>query len=334
MLWTVQLLEARRLNRAPSLWLLPLMVLWANLHGSWVFGLAFTGFFALEAFVGAKGRRIEVGAKWAAFIAAATVMALLTPNGFAGLIFPLKVMAMKNLPLVNAWRPADFSNPSTLEFALMFTLFICLYRGVRVPAVRLALLLLLLHMTLQHLRQQIVLAVIAPLLLAEPLGRAFEPERPLPMTIPTAPLRRAAAPLALTAVAFLGLAAARVASPIERTDRTFVPVTALAHVPKALLTQPVFNDYSFGGWLIFNGVKVFIDGRQDMYGDAFLMKYLYVSGGNAGPVNDAFRRYNIVWTILQPSSPLVAVLDARPGWRRLYTDKWAVVQVRSDALPR
>ena len=34
--------------------------------------------------------------------------------------------------------------------------------------------------------------------------------------------------------------------------------------------MPVLNNYDFGGYLIFFGVKVFVDGRTDMYGDAFL----------------------------------------------------------------
>src|SRR5262249_18356443 len=49
--WLSELLEARRQNRAPGWILLPLMVLWANLHGSFIFGLALIGPFALEALV-------------------------------------------------------------------------------------------------------------------------------------------------------------------------------------------------------------------------------------------------------------------------------------------
>ena len=33
-LWTVQLMKARERGRAPPLWLLPVMTVWANLHGS------------------------------------------------------------------------------------------------------------------------------------------------------------------------------------------------------------------------------------------------------------------------------------------------------------
>ncbi len=334
-LWTVELMKARRLGRTPALWLLPLMAVWANLHGSYIFGLAFTAFFALEAVCAAdaKGRRVRVALGWGAFGLAAAVLTLATPNGLAGATFPFEVLTMKDLPYINEWVAANFAKPSTLEFVLMFTLFICLYRGVKIPAVRLALLLVLLHMTLVHIRQEIILAVIAPLLLAEPLGRALGARQdPAPSASrPTSRQIFAFADLFLAG--FVGLAVVRLVMPVTRADQALTPVTALDHVPVALRAKPVFNDYSFGGWLIFNGVKPYIDGRADMYGDDFLKQYLYATGGAPGPIATAFNRYKIAWTILQPAAPLVAKLDVTPGWRRLYADKYAVVQVRNDAWP-
>jgi hypothetical protein len=40
------------------------------------------------------------------------------------------------------------------------------------------------------------------------------------------------------------------------------------------------------------------------------------------------RRYEIAWTIFAPNQRAVAQMDHEPGWRRLYTDAWAVVHVR------
>ncbi len=371
-LWMDQLLRARARGRAPPLWLLPVMTVWANLHGSFVFGLAFTGFFALEAFlaayVEAKARRpaafartggagwplarrigaglgrelgpflspgaVAVAWKWGAFLIAVTLMALITPNGVTGLTYPLYVMSMKNLRSISEWKAASFNPMSGLEMALLFTLFVCFYRGVRVGFVRLTLLLLLLYMTFSHMRQEIVLAAVGPLLLAEGLRYALEPgwpagERAIAWPAP----RGIAAPAAVAALLFGAMAAWRLAAPGARTDQVAVPVTALSHVPAALRAKPVFNDYSFGGWRVFKGVRPFMDGRSDMYGDDLLKLYLDVSNADPPAVAKAFRRYDIQWTILTPKSPLVKKLDATPGWRRLYADKWAVVQVRDDAWP-
>jgi len=381
-LWLTQLLHARRARRAPPLWLLPLIVVWANLHGSFIFGLAFTGPFALEAFLEARGRALAAlpapqaepagegaqkpavaerlraltgrlrdalarerqaflhggagltAVKWGAFLIAATACSLITPNGVDDLFYGVYVMSMPHLRSINEWKAISFQSVSPFEFALFFALFICLYRGVRVGAVRLGLLLLLLFMTLQHLRQEIILAVAAPLLLADPLRRALEPawsDGDAPTLWPR--WRDLAAPLAVVAILFAGMGAWRVATPEPRGDSDVVPFTALAHVPPALRARPVFNNYSFGGWLVFQGVRPFMDGRSDMYGDALLKLYLDCEAADPIAIRTAFQRYNVQWTILAPSSALVKWLDAAPGWRRLYADKWAVVHVRDDAWP-
>jgi len=241
------------------------------------------------------------------------------------------------MPVDNAigeWQALNAQAPTPLEFAVMFTLFVCLYRGVVVGWLRLALLLGLLHLALAHLRHEIVLGVAAPLLLAEPLGRVMEPER-VKARAPAAPVAWAeiAAPALVAAALVLGAFAARLAAPLQRVDSDYVPVTALAHVPPRIAALPVFNDYSFGGWLVFKGVRPFIDGRADMYGNAFLRTYLDTERLRPPALADqTLRRYGVAWTILMPSSPLAARLDRTPGWRRLYADKWAVVQVRDDIV--
>src|SRR5450432_4496282 len=47
--WVSGLVSASDRRQAPSFWLLPLLALWANLHGSFVFGLALLAPFAFDA---------------------------------------------------------------------------------------------------------------------------------------------------------------------------------------------------------------------------------------------------------------------------------------------
>ena len=114
----------------------------------------------------------------APFGVASLAASLVTPFGLSGLIFPFKLLGLSSLAGVTEWRPADFSRIGPLEITLIATLFVLLSRGVRIAPLRLALLLLLLHMCLQHSRHQILLAVIGPMLIAQPLGRALEALRP------------------------------------------------------------------------------------------------------------------------------------------------------------
>lgn len=323
MAWAIGLLSAREKDRAPPLAMAGLMILWANLHGSYVFGFVLLAAFALEALVeAAPGARWKVVRQWGLFGVLALAASLVTPHGVSGLLFPFKLMTMTILDGVSEWRAVDFSEPGPFEAALVATLFVCLSRGVRVAPVRLALLLFLLHMALQHVRHLIVLAAVAPLILAAPLAVALGQPRPLA-------LRWCAAAIAFAAIA-LPLAALRLALPVQRTDNPTTPMTALANLPTGLSTKPVLNDYGFGGYLIFTGVKPFIDGRADMYGDDFVKRYFKIASPDAAALDRAIEEYRIVWTLLPPKHPLVPLMDGRPSWRRLYTDAFAVVHVREE----
>jgi hypothetical protein len=218
---------------------------------------------------------------------------------------------------------------SPLEIALLAGTFAAFWLGMRMSAVRALILIGLVHMSLQHVRQEAMLGALAPLILAEPLGRALGRSAGAQPIRWRMPLPQAALGGALIAAVLVG----RVSLQVQRVDGPTAPVTALVHVPPQLRAQPVLNDYDFGGYLIFAGIRPYIDGRADMYGDDFVNEYLAIAGGAEPDVDDTFKHYNITWTILGPKEPLVAVLDHRPGWRRLYADDFAVVQVRDDALP-
>ena len=326
-LWTVALLDARRRGRAPSLWLLPLMALWANLHSSFIVGLGLVAAFGLEAALDWKAWRWRVVLGWAAFGLGSVFAALLTPHGLEGLAFPLRVMTMKTLPTIAEWGEPDFLKLEPLEVAFLAGLFALLWRGVRLGAVRAGIVLLLAHMAFQHVRQEVLLGVIAPLVTAEPLGRALGPPPPAPAwRIFSAQLwPRTALALALLAAVVVG----RLAAPTGRTDGPTAPVTALAHVPAPLRREPVLNDYNFGGYLIFEGVRPYIDGRADMYGDAFVAENDLLERGDASALDHAAKTYKVRWAIFRPDRPLVGVLDHTDGWRRIYTGRFAVVFARA-----
>ncbi len=323
-LWADALIAARSQGRAPSLWLLPVMALWANLHGGYFFGLALIGPFALEALLAAPGsplERLKAVRGWIVFGLASLAAALLTPHGVDGLIFPFKLLSLTALSGVQEWRASDFTHLEPLEIAMLTALAVSLGRGVRIAPVRLGVLLLLLHMALQHTRHQLLLGVVGSLILAEPLAQALGQQAGDRKTAP-----RWALP-AFAAVAVL-LLSIRLALPIVRTDAAAAPMTALAAVPVNIRARPVFNEYGIGGYLIWSGVPVFVDGRTDFYGDRFMADYYAATAPNKTAFDGLMNRWNFGWTVLSPGNPLVAVLDQRPGWRRIYTDRYAVIHAR------
>ena len=325
--WCAGLMGARDAGRAPSPLLAPLMALWANLHGGFVFGLALAAALALEAVMEAAGEaRRQAIKSWGLFGALALGAALLTPQGVEGLLFPLRLLALKSLDQITEWQPATFAKIEPLETAMLGLLFLALWRPIRLPLIRLLLLLGLVHLSLHHARHQMLLAVLAPMLLARPLAAALD--------APALPAKRIfganSAGLAAVALA-LALTGMRIALPAKRVDAPGAPISALAATPAALRAQPVLNEYGFGGYLIWAGVRPFIDGRADMYGDAFMERYGRIVAPDLAALDEELARDHIAWTIFSPGTRIVGALDAKPGWRRLYADAFAVIHVRDDA---
>ncbi len=320
--WLIVLLHARERDSPPPLGFALVMLVWANAHGSFVFGLALVGVFALEALITAAPsdrRRVILG--WGAFGAVCAIAATATPAGFDGLIFPFYVDRLKLLAHLNEWRPADFATFSGFEAILLATLAVLLLRPVRIPPVRLMLLLGVLHLALQHTRQEIVLVVVGILILAKPLGKAWTTKTPSPTT-PRHESRSIGIVVLLLAI---GLAGYRIAVPVTRADSAGIPATALRDLPSPLRHQRVFNEYSFGGSLILAGIRPYIDGRSDMYGDPFTLDYFRIAAGDVARWHAADARWHFGWTILPPRSPLIAVLDRDPAWHRVYVDATAVI---------
>jgi hypothetical protein len=323
-LWAEQLFAARERERAPPVAAAALMMLWANLHGGFAFGLALIGPFALEAlWLAPAGRRAAVLGDWTVLALASLCAALITPFGIEGLLFPLRLMNLTYLAEIKEWQPENFAHPGALELALLALLALALTKPLRLAPMRLLLLLGLVHMSLQHMRHETLLAVLAPMLLARSIGEALGAKAPTP------PIGRGVAFGALALA--LAVTGARLAAPIVRGDSATAPMSALAAVPAGLRENPVLNNYAFGGYLIYAHLSPFIDGRADMFGDAFLSRYARIVAGEPEALEEALKRYDIAWTIFAPGQRAVASMDHEPGWRRLYADAYAVVHVRDEA---
>ena len=314
--WVAGLFMARAVDRAPPWRLLPVMSLWANLHGGFMIGLLLVLPLGLEAVL----QRRSAWRGWTLFLLGAIVAATVTPQGTDGLLFPFRLAGTEGLSRIGEWQPTDFSTLQPLELTLGVGLFFALSRGVRLPVLRLLMLLGLLHAALQHTRHQMLVAIIVPLLLAAPLSGLFAAKLPH---------RKAKVWQLFGALLMLALMSLRLQLPVAPAESATAPIAAVAHVPAALRSQPMFNEYGFGGYLTHAGLRPFIDGRLEVFGADFLQQYLRVTHPDKATLDAVFQQYGVTWTILSPGDPAVALLDVLPGWCRVYADKFAVIQSRA-----
>jgi hypothetical protein len=326
MAWVGGLVQAADRRGAPSFRLLPLMALWANLHGGFVLGLALVVPIAADALWNADARtRKSLALRWAGFAVAALAASCVTPYGWNSLLASRKILALgEALPLIMEWRPADFSSVGPLEVCLLLGFGLALYRGVSLPPLRIVLLLGMLHMGLSQVRSLETFALLVPLFLACPLARQIGGAEDNAKS-PGAPRGRLFAGVAIALLA--GTVAYASVVRFEPHTRGS-PVTAVAELKKLNFSR-VFNDYDFGGYLIANGVAPFIDGRTELYGEKFFVDHNAASG-LMKPEN-LFRlldEYSIEATLMRTQSAATTLLDHMDGWQKVYADEIATIHVR------
>jgi hypothetical protein len=259
---------------------------------------------------------------------AAFAVALLNPAGLAGVMFPLHLLGMTSLAGITEWKPAAFDRLQPLEITILGGLALGFSGKVTLPPVRMVMLLILVHAALSHGRHQQLLGIVGALILAEPLGRCLASRGAAP-----AGVARRTLVVGSVLLAF-GALAARMAVPLPPDRTGGALATVLDRVPPALRARPVLNDYSLGGALIFDGIRPFIDSRADLYGDAFIGRYMSIIAPNRAALDRVLADYGIVWAVFRAEEPVVQLLDQEPGWQRLADVDGIVVVASKGALAR
>lgn len=337
--WAISCMTASDQHRRPSWFLVPLMTLWANMHGSFVVGIGLVVVFGLEAWMraGQARNRIRVLKVWGIFFLAILFASLVSPHSIQGILFPLKVNHMPfMLEVIGEWQSPNFQQVTMQEMWILGLLGVAVVLRLRIPPLRTLLLLLLIHMSLQHVRHVDLLGALAPLLIASPLAVALKDIHSRQKSAAAldrffASGVRHANPIvsiaALVVSLFIGLALP--SKPLVPPQQV-APVNAVAAAKRLGLSGNVFNGYIFGGYLIYSGIPPFIDGRADMYGDDFLKKFIDAYNASPGKLLPLLHEYKVEWTLLAPDTPAISVLDASDGWNRVYADEHAVIHQRLE----
>jgi hypothetical protein len=336
-IWVAALAKACEQNRRPSFWLLPLMTLWANLHGAFTLGLVLAAGFAFEAVVAAPAAdRRRVATEWLVFWLGALVAGCITPYGYQYLLETFNVLNLGPLLQQNGeWRPMNADNDVIHEAILLVLLAMALTFGVKIRFPRALLVIGILHFGLKHVRGLPYIALTWPFMLAGPLQTQFAFLRPIADPWPLFGARKSGSRRTIISVAtaavviiMLGAAYPRL-RPVVNPSPNISPQAAVDYVLQQNVSGPVLNDFDFGGYLIFRGIKTFIDGRTLPFGRQFAVDYMdALQIKNQAKLDEMADTYKVAWTLLRPGSTMANHFDQSPRWRQLYADDIAVVYVR------
>lgn len=326
------------------LWLVPLTLVWANAHGSFILGPVFICVYLVASLTenilrwnDQEPPRWENAAQlFSVFLLCLAVIAL-NPYGLELYLYPFQTIVSPTIQtLIQEWQPPDFSSAAVQPFiwflvATMGTLALSRRR------IRLAEALLLAGLTyasLRAARQISIWALVAAPVLAASASDLLEP---LSRKLNRSSVRYPTRPLQILNWSVLVIVAVAVVARIgtvmmneSKAERAYFPVDAVNYIQAQNLSGPIFNNYNWGGyliWRVYPRNRVFIDGRSDLYGltdDSIVREYLeaYTGGENWRAPLD---RYGVQVVLVEPDAPIVSKLAQDTAWRQVYEDKQAVI---------
>lgn len=119
----------------------------------------------------------------------------------------------------------------------------------------------------------------------------------------------------------------------EHFDARKFPVDAVVAARAAGLTGNIFNDFVWGGYLVYAWPeqRIFIDGMTDFLGDDVLRSYLTIERLDPG-WEEELRKYDVSVAIVPPHTRIVPALREKE-WTTWYEDETAVILLRETPVP-
>jgi hypothetical protein len=344
-LWWVERFIERR---GRAFYFLPLLVLlWANLHGGFVFSFAVVAILVVTLLLhwlrtrSAMHRRMLRDAVLVGI--GCVVASLITPWGVGLFVYVLRTeFSSEQSSFIAEWQSPDFHMLNVLPFGIMLlaVLFGFIWRR---PSLFEALMVLFSAvLALDAVRFTIIFVVLTTPILAwewTPPWRevsAWLRERRL-YPAPTPALRAAV----LLAVSVFGAACIAFGATTLRGQAASTQANYPVAAADWLEAHPdigtrMFNQYDWGGYLAYRfypqtSRRVFIYGEAELMGDALLAEYVDVNQlySNWEQVLDS---YGVDYVVFGVNRPLDAALQASSQWQLVYSDNVADIFVRRSSL--
>lgn len=334
--WTVLLYRAAREERAPSFWLLPLIVLWANLHATFTFGFIIAAFAWLDFLARTRLSKPRELIRWIVFGLVCPVVTLIHPYGVKAILATFTVASGNEaVPMIGEWVAFDAAAQPVQEVVLLLAIFGLMVSGLRIGWAKALFILLALHLYLTHLRFVFFVFLLAPAIIVPELATQYpalsarkwlaEKRDDLERLFARRFVPIVAGTAALVAAAALALGSTFRIAPAQ----TVSAEDAITFAQKNGITGNVLNSYNFGGTLIFHGIETFIDGRNDQLFLGGFTKADDDMGLTDGKplLRAALEKHDIQWALLTATDPRVPFFDEL-GWIRAYSDPAALVYTK------
>ena len=343
-----------------QLWIiLPVFLLWGNLHGGFTAGLFALGLMLAAAMLtriaaafwsALRDQVDEPVASWsrirhlALMMVMAALITLVNPYGWrlhAEIYSSLTDRFM--VDTLYEWQPVSLHRRAGVVYAsylvMLGSAVLLFYR--RIEPVRWGIWVVFLGLSLRHWRNVPVFLLVSLPLSAEMIGEAAGRAGRL-FSLSRQQLKR----LLLTTTFIVALSlvwldsdhleniAVAGLAPQEFFRGTEYPIEALQWIQQHRdeLGARLYNDYGFGGFLLWwlPGEKIFIDGRMPAWrvGSRWIL-YDYIALTNRDPPElGVLDKYQVQWAMSARETALDQVLRNDRGWRLVYEDAKVAIHAR------
>jgi hypothetical protein len=316
-------LTAARQNPAWLVAVPPFLLVWANVHGSFLLGLGILALELLWSVLPPLEGRFRVSRALSKTQAALTVVTsfvatLVNPHGPGLLSYAFHVSTSSQLSsLIEEWQSPDFHSYLFLGVIIgpvLLLIALLAFSGTVFALQDVALAGLLFLLTLHAVRftPYFVLAACAVLAQWSPLRK--DSFRPTLLTLPAA--------AALVAVLLAGTHVPA-GTPQVGDGSVDTPVAATSFLEHQ--TGRVFSTYWWDDYLILKHIPVFVDGRTDLYfGTDILQTWENVANLSIDP-DTVFAHWDIRWVMWDKGTALTTYLTSDHQWEVRFRSGDAVV---------
>jgi len=331
-------------------WLVPIFLVWSNLHSGFIIGLGFLGLMIAGELIGhrlrapgtAQPRRVRA-LLWV--LAASAAVTMINPNGPLILLYPFSTQgSAAQQSIIQEWHSPNFHQWEVMGFEFMVVSLIAmvvLNRRMTARDIGLATVTgLLAFQSVRHIALFVAAATPAWIEQADMTLQRFGRRRAVrgASTGGGAPMVMRLTTFGLMMVAVLAAIGVRLAGALttredSRAYAAEYPVCAARWLAGAPIGLRIFNQYGEGGYLAnrlsARGDRVFIFGDAALMGDPLLVDY--------GDVESLKPRWDRVirdsgadLILFDVGTPLTSVLEASERWTMVYRDDLNEAFISSD----
>ncbi len=346
------------LGKDQLIWLLPIFIVWSNLHGGYILGVILIGAFVLgeliNKLIGIESESAlsmsKIG-KLTMIGIAGFALSAVNPNGIDMWKIPFQTVGVESLQnLIQEWASPDFHQPiQQIMLILMFGTFAAVGLSKKtLDGVDLAGFSIFGVLALTGRRNFGPFAMVAAPILSRHLEDIFESwklyaekkwslfqklnyfqkeseekiNRTLQLTINVMVL------LAMVFLAGYKWISVNNREFIEGVEKQIFPVDAVEWLSEELPSGRLFSTYNWGGYLTWNlrDYQVFVDGRTDLFGDEIINEWEMVISTDEG-WQEVLDKWQVKIILINQDLALVSNLQTA-HWSEVFRDETSVVFIR------